>query len=146
MARWLKGPKDEKILLSGVLAKRVFSAQEEQFLIKLASAQDEDRIQNIAVGVAVAPRPGAAATPARTVTCFHCTIPRTNFTAFYRRLSTFQIVLIGVGEHRGTTNKKYAVDWADGSSVAIDLDKTGTGADFLSEPKRLDEEGRLVLA
>lgn len=137
MPRWLKGRGGEKILLSGVLQNRVFDDQEQAFLIKLATtAADDGLIKNVKIGVAV------GQTPARTITCFHTTIPRTNFTAFYRRLSRSQILLIGVGEHKGATNTKYQVDWADGSAVEINLKEKSTGADFLSDPKRLGEDGR----
>lgn len=138
MARWLKGYDGEKILLSGVLSKVVFDKQETNFLIKLATDDDDGLIQNIAVGVAV------RNVPARRVTCFHRTIPHTNYTAFYRRLSSKQIMLIGSGNHEGRGNKKYSVLWADGSNSTIDLDKTSNGAEFLPTPKRLNEEGRAV--
>ncbi len=137
MPRWLKGANSEKVLLSGVLQNRVFDDQELAFLIKLATkTTDDGKIENVKIGV------GVGKIPARTVTCMHCTIPRTNFTAFYRRLGSTSILLIGVGEHKGTTNTKYKVDWADGSEVEINLKEKSTGADFLSDPKRLGDDGR----
>jgi len=135
MSNWLKGEGEARVYLAGVLVKLTFTDQEKAFLLKLATDDDKGGIQNIKVGAGV----DGAAAPA--VTCFHRTIPRTNYAAFYRRLNKHDIILIGSGSHT-SSNTKYAVQWANGSSANIDLDKTSTGVDFLAAPKTLDGEGR----
>lgn len=61
--------------------------------------------------------------PIKRLTCLHRTRPRANFSVFYRRIDGTHIKVIGYGKHSGTTDKKYKVDWADGSTSTIDLDK-----------------------
>ncbi|VTR96869.1 Uncharacterized protein OS=Thalassospira permensis NBRC 106175 GN=SMB34_12540 PE=4 SV=1 [Gemmata massiliana] len=145
MSNWLKGPNGERVYLAGTLVKRDFDTQEKEFLLKLAlTPKDDGMIKNIKIGEDVAPNKekNIPATKAKALTCFHQTIPRANFTAFYRRLNSTEIILIGEGEHT-TDNQHYEVDWADGTKTSIFLKKKATtGADeYLATPKQLSETG-----
>ncbi|HEY6337250.1 MAG TPA: hypothetical protein VIW68_02030 [Candidatus Sulfotelmatobacter sp.] len=145
MSNWLKGTNGEKAYLAGVLCNTQFTQQEKQFILKLCTeAADDGFIQNVKVGQ------GVNGVAAASITCFHKTIPRANFTAFYRRLSEKQLVLIGSGSHTHS-NTHYDVTWADGTHTTnLDLGKTSTGADLLkvegkelnTSPKLLDAQGR----
>jgi hypothetical protein len=134
MSNWLKGDGAARAYMAGVLVTLVFSAQEKAFLLKIASDQDDGLIQNVKVGQ------GVGNNPAPTITCFHQTIPRTNYTAFYRRLNSHDIILIGSGNHT-SSNTKYFVQWADGTTGSLDLKQIGTGADLLAAPKTLGPTG-----
>jgi len=50
------------------------------------------------------------------------TVPRVNFGIwFVRNVSCINITVYGLGRHIGTGNKKYDVDWWDGSSSTVNL-------------------------
>jgi hypothetical protein len=134
MSNWLKGDGPARAYLAGVLVNLKFTDQEKAFILKLATDTDDGLIQNVKVGVGVDNK------PAPTITCYHQTIPRTNYTAFYRRLNSHDIILIGSGNHT-SSNTKYFVQWADGASGNLDLKQIGTGADLIANPKALGATG-----
>ena len=136
MSNWLKGDGSARVYLAGVLVKLVFSPQEKKYLLKLALDDDDGLIQNIKVGN------GVDGKPAPTISCFHGTIKKTNYSAFYRRLNSHDIILIGSGNHT-SSNTKYFVQWADGTvSANFDLKQIGAGPDLLAAPKTLDNTGK----
>lgn len=57
-----------------------------------------------------------------TFTLLHETQPRSNHTFFFNSQGNTMHVY-AAGKHTGTTNKKYALTWFDGSSATIDLNK-----------------------
>ncbi|KEO58839.1 hypothetical protein SMB34_12540 [Thalassospira permensis NBRC 106175] len=66
--------------------------------------------------------------------CMHKTQPKRNLSIFYRRIDTNCIMVIGVGRHE-KTNKKYDVNWCDGTRKMIDLSKTNqNGSEYLANP------------
>jgi hypothetical protein len=134
MSNWLKGEGGARVYLAGVLVSLVYSTQEKAFLLSTALGNDDGAISNVKTGV------GIDGKAAPTVTCWHKTVPRTNFTAFYRRLNIHDIILIGSGQHT-SSNTKYSVQWANGTNGNLDLNKTGTGAELITDPKRLNALG-----
>lgn len=117
-ADWLAQNRNSEVVLSGVLARRDNAVAQQDWLWVKSTASEpsrDDLLSNITVGQGES---------RRRVTCHHATQPRNNFTVFYRRLTDTQIVVIGYGNHVGNDNKKYRVDWADGSTSTIDVRQT----------------------
>lgn len=143
MGVWLKSPTDNKtkIYLSGALARLDFDQEDTNFFLELAvKPHDDGKLENVQIAKAVEANKDKKmpAVSARTVTCFHGTKPRSNIAAFYRRLSSTQIMLIGYGEHIGKDNLNYRVQWADGSTSTIYLKlKAKNGVEIMPYPKRL---------
>ena len=136
MSNWLTGDGTARAYLAGILVNLVFSEQEKVFILKLALDNDDGLIKNVKISDGVDGKPGA------TMTCFHSTIKKTNYSAFYRRLNSHDIILVGSGNHT-SSNTKYFVQWADGTvSANFNLGQIGTGADLLAAPKTLDATGR----
>lgn len=83
------------------------------------SSQQENR----AITIAGNPSRGdGGLTTVKGLSVHHCTVPRVNFSVwFVRNVSGIQITVYGLGRHVGNTNKKYDVDWYDGSSVTVNL-------------------------
>jgi hypothetical protein len=143
MGEWLKKPDNlnVKVYLSGNMARLDFDDKDKNFFFELAvKSQDDGKLDNVLISKAVAANKERkqAGSPARALTCFHETKPSINIAVFYRRLSSTQIVLIGYGNHIGTDNLNYSVQWADGSTTSIYLKaKVKEAESFLQYPKRI---------
>lgn len=79
--------------------------------------------ENKALTIAGSPSSGdGALTEVRGLRVHHITVPRVNFSIwFIRNVSGIQITVYGLGRHIGKTNKKYEVQWYDGSSPTVNL-------------------------
>ena len=83
----------------------------------------ESRHEKKAIDIAGDPSSGdGALTTVKGVRVHHITIPRVNFSIwFIRNVSGVHITVYGLGRHIGSGNKKYDVEWYDGSSVTVNL-------------------------
>lgn len=148
-SNWMKRG-NARVYLAGKLTTFDYDTHETTFLFDLAlKHKDDGMIKNIALGKAIevidkeSGKKNLVLAP--TITCYHDTIPRTNYTAFYRRLNKTEIILIGSGSHIGKDNKHYFVQWADGSETS-DLfldDQKKVSNELIKDPKRLDETGKV---
>ena len=84
-----------------------FNEREEKTALKIAgSASDGDGGLTTVKGVRV----------------HHMTTPRANYSVwFVRNVSGVNITVYGLGTHKGRGNKRYAVQWYDGSTVEVNL-------------------------
>jgi hypothetical protein len=129
----MSGHRTPKVTLSGVLANHAVSQSEWTFVLSLVDGKsDSGLVSNIKMGAGV-PASGKKGSkdyqPAivpQSLTCWHCTQRGANFTVFFRWVDTNPgpIIVIGYGSHKGKTNTKYEVDWADGTSTPVDLDQS----------------------
>jgi len=61
---------------------------------------------------------------AKSIACLFRCKPDSTFTCFYRRVEGSKIIVLGIGETIGASNKKCKVHWADGSHETINLDSS----------------------
>ena len=83
----------------------------------------DDQQKKKALTIAGSPSRGdGSLTDAKGMRLHHVTVPRVNFSIWYiRNVSAINITVYGLGRHIGKDNKKYDVQWWDGSSSTVKL-------------------------
>ena len=83
----------------------------------------DDQQKKKALTIAGSPSSGdGSLTSVKGLRLHHITVPRVNFSVwFVRNVSGINITVYGLGRHIGKDNKKYDVQWWDGSSSTVNL-------------------------
>ncbi|WLI91651.1 hypothetical protein Q4S45_11175 [Massilia sp. R2A-15] len=91
------------------------------FMGTLANA-NWDRESKSAEKIAGNPSSGdGATTTVGGLALHHITTPRANYSIWFRRTSGHEIAVYGVGKHVGRDNKKYSIEFYDGSTKNVTL-------------------------
>lgn len=132
----------KKVILDGVLASKPVDQIHWTFVLSLVDGKsDAGLIKDIKIGIGIeaqgkkGSKDYRPAIVPKSLTCWHCTQKKQNFTVFYRWLKkNEQIIVIGYGKHTAGDNQEYRVEWSDGSTDTIHLKKTSPkGEIFLAD-------------
>ena len=95
------------------------------FVTWAGSTEDFFEDQHIKKAITIAGNPSTgdgSLTNVKGMRLHHITVPRVNFSIWYvRNVSGINITVYGLGRHVGRDNKKYDVQWWDGSSSTVQL-------------------------